>query len=162
MVGFIRALPGGLRVHSGSFERTLEVIMHIWEFFLTFVGALGVVVVIRVCCVLSGSPRGSTCSCAFVGRESLGSFRLVAIIHVWPACRRFHLVDSSAPWVSFGSFGRALGVVSFIRARRGGHRVHSGSLGAPTGMSFSFLCAIGRVLDVVAFICVCCVHSGSQ
>ena len=37
------------------------------------------------------------------------------------------LVDSSAPWVSFG---RALGVVSFIRARPGGHRVHSGSLGS--------------------------------
>ena len=51
-------------------------------------------------------------------------------------------------WGSLGSVGRALGVLGFIPARSGGGRFHSGLLGS-----------FGRTLGVVGFILVRWVHS---
>ena len=94
MVGFIQVRRGDCRVHLCSFG-----------------GALAVVVVIRVCLVHSGLPRGQRVHLGSFGRALgvvvfiRGSFGcalgIVGFIQVrW--------VDLSAPWWSLGSFRRAL------------------------------------------------------
>ena len=155
-VWFIPARPGGCRVHSGWYGC-----------------APGVAGFIQSLLVHSGEPLGSS-----------GSFQIRFI--------RVRLVHSGAPWfsfgfvwfigayqgggrvqlVSFGSFGRAEGV---IRARRGIRRVHSVSFGtferarvvvgvirvhswAPRGSSGSFGCVRARV---VVLILVRLVHYGA-
>ena len=121
-VWYILACPGGRWVHSGSFSRALDVAEFIRApcepfAFAWFVGA-------RPGCRLAHS--GAPC-------EWLGSFAFVWFIREHPLYR----------WVrtgSFGSFGRTLGVGSFMcvvgfirafvwynRARIGSRLVHSGT-----------------------------------
>ena len=144
-VGFIRASPGGRRVHSGSLGSFG------WSGSFGFVGFIRsrpvgflracprgrLVISVRWvhpsavwgCLVHSGAPWGSSGSTAFVwfirvGRRihsgvprwSSGSFRLVGLVRALPGCRR---VLSC----SLGSLRRALGVVGFIRVGW----VHSGA-----------------------------------
>ena len=124
-VYFICARPRGRRIHSRSFSE--------------FGRTNGVVGFTRDCLVDTGVPKEPSVSFALVcfvpsGRRvhsgaflvSVGSFGFVCTGPEGPRYIFVRLVNSVALQLPWGSFG----LVSFIRARPGGLRVHSDSFGS--------------------------------
>ena len=111
-IGFVRVLPGGRWVLSGSFT----FVLFVW-------------VCPSVCCVRSGSSGSFRCAMGVVGFfrvrlvrlnspwGSLGSFRFVWFVRVRSGFGRVHQVRSSAPWRSLSSSRCALAVTAFVRVR---------------------------------------------